>query len=257
MSIKISDRALKKAYFTDIYGGNIIDFQFTPESLEFEEGGKFKDRVAVGRYQTDYVWISGKPNTFDLKMWVDRTDESISRTDFYDPFADEKRFPKQTRSRYLNFDIVNLTKDKYNGIKSMFYKKDNIQSNDIDPSIYSFNPEFPQDSIQNNSKGVYYDLERLMFFVRPQGFKLSSGTLETDGTLKISDVKQSRFTPPPKVRFFYGNMWCEGYISEVKYTLSAMNRNLVPRRLEAEIQFLRINWGYLEEVEVNNEVKTI
>lgn len=255
MSLPISDRATKRAYITDLNGGNVVDFQFTPEELSFFEGGRFSDRISTGEYHTDYIWISGKPNKFNLKMWVDRTAESFGSDNMSDPFADTSRFPKHGNKRFTNFDLVNLVRSiregsTSSGFQSTFFKKTAEEGRQIDPSIYSFNPDFPQDVVANNTKGVYYDLEKLLYYVRPQGFKLSGGTISTDGTVSLSNFAQSRFAPPPMVRFFYGNSWSEGYIEEVKYTLSAMNRQLVPRRLEADISFIRTRWGYLEEVGV-------
>lgn len=249
-----TQRATKKAYITDINGGNVIDFQFTPETLELFEGGRFADRISLGEYHTDYIWISGKPNKLDLKMWVDRTMESTGIGSIIDPFSDTARFPKVTNPRFTNFDIVNLVRSikagsTSSGFQSTFFKRTGGKTpNTVDPSVYAFNPEFPQDDVTNNTKGVYQDVERLMYYVRPQGFKLSSGKIEQDGSIKLTDFSQTRFTPPPKARFFYGNLWCEGYIEEVKYTLSVMNRELVPKRLEADISFIRTRWGYLEEV---------
>lgn len=249
-----TERATKKAYLTDLNGGNVIDFQFTPEELEFFEGGRFADRQSVGEYHTDYIWISGKPNKFNLKMWVDRTQEAFATGVVnVDPFADSSRFPGVANRKYTNFDLVNLVRGIRNGstssgFQSTFFKPKATEGNSVDPSIYSFNPDFPQDVIQNNIKGVYYDLERLLYYVRPQGFKLSSGTISTDGVVSLTNFSQTRFMPPPMVRFFYGNSWSEGYIEEVKYSLTAMNKQLVPRRLEADISFLRTRWGYLEEL---------
>lgn len=249
------ERATKKAYITDLNGGNIVDFQFTPEELDFFEGGRFADRSSVGNYHTDYIWISGQPNKFKIDMWVDRTSESfgIGGTD---PFEDASRFPKVANRKYTNFGLVNLVRgiqsgSTSSGFQSTFFRNKNTTANKIDPSIYSFNPEFPQDEYANNTKGVYFDLERLLYYVRPLGFELSRGTITPDGAISLRNFTQSRFTPPPMVRFFYGNSWSEGYIEEVKYNLSAMNKQLVPRRLKAEISFLRTRWGYLEEIRHN------
>ena len=244
-----TDRATKKAYFSDLGGGHIIDFQFTPDELILSEGGRFADRITTGEHITDYIWLSGKPNKINLKMWVDRTQESV---DFdsadTDPFSDIKRFPRVNNPRFTNFDVVNLvrgiSKDSLGGI---FRKKGNFTANKIDPSIYVATPDFKQDLLSDNV-GVYKDVEALLHFVRPLGFKLGSATIGVGGVTKISDFKQARFTPPPIVRFFYGSSWMEGYIEEVKYSLTAMNKQLVPRRLEADISFLRTNWGYLSEV---------
>ena len=259
MSDIVTNRARKKAYFSDLDGGHIVDFQFTPDELTFVEGGRFSDRIATGQYLTDYIWISGKPNSFNIKMWVDRTQESMVLGDQNtDPFSDVTRFPKKSHPRFTNFDVVSLIRginnsDTSSGFASTFAKKSDAKTgNAIDPSKYSATPDFKQDIFSEN-KGVYYDVENLMYYVRPKGFSLAKGTVSNDGSIKISDYKQTRFTPPPMVRFYYGNLWSEGYIEEIKYSLTAMNKQLVPRRLEADITFIRTNWGYLDEVGIDTE----
>ena len=44
MSLNTTPRAVKKAYFSDLEGGNILEFQFAPSELDFSEGGQFADR---------------------------------------------------------------------------------------------------------------------------------------------------------------------------------------------------------------------
>lgn len=251
--MELTERAKKKAYFSDLDGGHIVDFQFAPEELNLTEGGRFADRVTVGHYFTDYVWLSGKPNKLKLTMWIDRTQESMITGDLdVNPFEDVLRFPRRSRPRFTNFDVVNLVRGiasggTSSGFASTFKKKNTAGANQIDPTVHSATPDFNQ-SGYNESVGVYRDVEKLMYYVRPEGFELGTATFQNDGSVKISDFKQARFTPPPMCRFFYGSMWMEGYIEEVKYNLTVMNKQLVPRRLEAEISFIRTNWGYLNEI---------
>ena len=252
-----TSRATKGAYFSDTNGGNIVDFQFSPESLEFTEGGRFEDRILTGQYHTDYIWISGQPTKQEIKMWVDRTDESFNNVDkTEDPFSDLVRFPKASIPKYANFDIVNFLKGVKNGItdltKNGLSKKTDDTANTVDRSVYSVNPAFSQD-VTSANRGVFYDVELLSYFIRPKGFKLSSAT-DTNGIIKITDFPQNRFTPPPKCRFFYGNYWAEGYIQEVDYKLTVMNENLVPLRMEADIIFLTTKWGYLNDLATDNAI---
>ena len=248
-----TDRATKKAYFTDLDGNNVVDFQFTPEALNFSEGGRFADRISTGQYFTDYIWISGKPSKFSLNIWVDRTSESMSSGETnVDPFEELVRRPKRLFPRLgdIKDDLIQGIKNSAgnSGFLSAILKKPfATEGNSIDPSVYSATPDFSQ-SMYSETKGVYYDLEKLLYFVRPLGLSLGTAVTQTNGSLKISDYTQARFTPPPMVRFFYGNTWAEGYFEEVDYSLTVMNKLLVPRRLEADITFLRTKWGYLDEV---------
>ena len=249
-----SNRSTKGAYFSDTKGGNIIDFQFSPETLEFNEGGRFSDRVLTGRYNVDYIWISGQPTKMSIKMWVDRTLESVTPTDAtQDPFGDVVRFPKATIPRYANFDIVNMVRGMKNGIMDRIngnVKNKQLQSKTpipIDPSVFAVSPNFDQSTTTSN-KGVFHDVEKLAYFIRPLGYEQGVATTNSEGVISISDYKHNRFTPPPKCRYFYGNFWAEGYIQEVSYKLSVMNENLVPLRMEADIEFIVTDKGYLNDI---------
>ncbi len=103
MSNITTDRAVKKAYFSDLSGGHIIEFQFSPHQLDFSEGGNYADRVVTGNYFTDLVWISGRPNKFTVQLFIDRTQESYFVDNFnQDPFSEISRFPNRN-PKYLNF----------------------------------------------------------------------------------------------------------------------------------------------------------
>lgn len=244
-----AERASKKAYFSDLEGGHILDFQFTPDELNFTEGGRFVDRVTIGYHKTDYIWLSGKPSKFNLKMWVDRTQESATPLNNSDPFENAKTQPASRFSKLGGIAVDNLERSAlYSAGKKAIVKSGAKNGNEVASTVYSATPDFKQNA-DNEIKGVYFDLEALLYYVRPIGFKLSTADTQPDGKIKITDYSQSRFSPPPMCRFYYGNYWVEGYIEEVRYSLTAMNKMLVPRRLEADISFLRTNFGYLEEVQ--------
>lgn len=249
--MEVTERATGRAYFTDLDGGNVIDFQFAPATLSMFEGSRYTDRISIGEYHTDFLWLSGKPNNFKLKFWVDRTQESMGVWTGEDPFENMNNNRMRTNPRYSNFDALNMVRNMAKGEfgSSGFYtslrkKGDSKKGNPLVPSKYSVNPDFRQEGYSEDI-GVYGDLEKLLHFVRPKGFKLASIKLNIDGTMRLTDFEQSRFTPPPKIRFYYGNMWREGYIEQVSYQLSVMNKRLVPRRLEADITFICTRWGYL------------
>ena len=252
MKTLTTDRAIKRAYFTDGEGGNMLEFQFAPFELEFTEGGRFSDRIQVGNYFNNMMWISGRPMEFNLDMFIDRTQESFTADEINnDPFANIKRF-SHTTPKYFNFDIVNLVKgiisgNSSSGFQSSFKKRYTGDGNTVEPSTYTASPHYEQKNI-NGDVGVLNDLEKLLYYVRPMGLKLASAELNSDGVVKLTDYEQSRFTPPPKFRFYYGSMWREGYILEIKYKLSVMNKLLVPQRLEARIKLGCTRMGYFNEV---------
>lgn len=248
-----TDRAVKKAYFSNLEGGRIVEFQFSPASLGFEESSKYATRVKTGSYFTDLVWISGNPNAFNIRMFIDRTQESYTSENYnQDPFSSFRRFPNQS-PRFTSLDSVNLVRgiassNSSSGFASSFKKNTKEGGKEIQPSNYSASPHFKQSQF-NESVGVTPDLEALMYYVRPKGFQLDEITTSNNQVVSVSDFDNGRFTPPPMVRFYYGNMWREGYIIRVKYNLSVMNKLLVPRRLDADITMACTKWGYLNELD--------
>jgi hypothetical protein len=252
MSNITTDRAVKKAYFSDLSGGHIIEFQFSPHQLDFSEGGNYADRVVTGNYFTDLVWISGRPNKFTVQLFIDRTQESYFVDNFnQDPFSEISRFPNRN-PKYLNFDVVNLAKGiarggTSSGFESSFKKGYEGEGNKVEPSTYSASPHYRQTSFDENV-GVLKDLEALMYYVRPEGLNLAEATFKADGSVGIKDFSQQRFMPPPMVRFYYGAIWREGYMINVDYNLSVMNKQLVPKRLDANIEIACTRWGYLNDV---------
>lgn len=248
-----TDRAVKKAYFSDFFGDNIVEFQFAPHELDFSEGGQYADRVVTGNFFTDLIWISGRPTKFSVQMFIDRTQESFISDQYnQDPFANFKRFPN-SNPRLSGFDIYNMVQGLKQGSSSSgfatSFKRGNTKEdgNEVAPSNYSASPQFSQSQF-NEATGVIKDLEAILYYVRPRGLKLSEITIEGTQVVSIGDYKQNRFVPPPKVRFYYGAFWREGYITEVKYNLSVMNKLLVPRRLDATIEMACTSWGYLNEI---------
>lgn len=247
-----TDRAVKKAYFSDLGGEHILEFQFSPHTLDFQEGGRYSNRVSTGNFFTDLVWISGEVNAFDLRMFIDRTQESytVENAD-QDPYSSFRRFPN-AKNPAPNLDIVNLIRGITNsntssGFANSFRKPSTSGANYVEPSKYSASPQFKQTSF-NDNVGVIADVEALMYYVRPKGLNLSEITISSDGSASVKDFEQGRFVPPPKCRFYFGNMWREGYIVNVKYNLSVMNKQLVPQRMDAELKMICTKWGYLNDI---------
>lgn len=247
-----TDRATKKAYFTDLDGNHLVQFQFTPDTLEFIESGLYIDRIPIGKYFNNLTWISGKPNTFELRLFVDRTQESYLIENYnQSPFDSVTRFPNQ-HSETRSLDILNLlagikNSNTSSGFASNFRDQGEKTSNKVTPTSYNASPDYPQTAF-NEGTGVMPDIEALLYYVRPKGLKLSEITIQRSGEVRIDDFDMGRFIPPPMVRFYYGNLWREGYIVDVKYTLSVMNKLLVPRRLDAQIKIACTNWGYLTDL---------
>lgn len=265
MSIgNLAERASRKAYFSDLDGGNILEFQFMPSELEFMEGGDFSERKPVGSYFPEFMWINGRTSPMQLQFFIDRTMASFVAGEYnQDPFSEVKRFPNKY-AKYTRLDIVNMVNglskgQSSSGFLSTFGDKRKGQGVTPIASGYSASPHYNQPLDEN--VGVLKDLEALLYYVRPLGLKLGEMTIQTSqravmgdkgkgemGTIKYKDYEQARFTPPPMVRFYFGAIWKEGYISEVNYNLSVLNKKLVPQRLDAKLTMVCTRWGYLSEV---------
>lgn len=259
MSDFTTARATKKAYFSDLDGGSILEFQFMPAELDFVEGGDFIERKKTGSYFTDMMWISGKASPFTLQFFIDRTQSSyVQGTVNENPLSDVQRFPNRF-TKYTNLDVVNMVKGMASSARNLLSKSRESGKSQLVASNYSATPHYNQNLDEN--VGVLKDLEALLFFVRPKGLKLAELTISTntrgEQAVSVKDFQQSRFTPPPMVRFYYGSIWREGYITEVRYNLSVMNKLLVPQRLDANISMSCTRWGYLNEIRSSAQAVSI
>jgi hypothetical protein len=238
---ELTPRATKRAYLTDINGDNVVNFQFAPASLTFSEGNTFHERLKTGAYYAEYTWISGVRRAFTLEMFIDRTLQSFSGPEFNQDIASEVRripaiFPQFTAfqsSAYVN--AIRRAKGRRAEVPT------------VPMTSHSKSPEFAQNNL-NEEKGVYPDLHKLLYYIRPSVLTQSTGFFENTGTIEFDSNANNRFTPPPRCRFFQGNQWKEGFISQVEYELSAMNRELVPRRLIANFTFLVEREGILVDL---------
>jgi hypothetical protein len=241
-----SDRATGRAFLTDLQGGNIVDFQFAPFTLDFEEGGNYEQRTKIGHHFTDAVWISGQPSMFSLYMFVDRTNESVPM-DIYDMPYSKVHTMNHRKPQYNQLTLTNLAR--------LIVKKEYKGEKDFKQSEHFPNPEFAQG--YDPARGIYPDLEKLLYFVRPEGINMDNNTIRNSAEVSVQDFEMYRFTAPPMVRFHYGTLWRECYMTNVKYKLSAMNKELVPRRFEADIKLVTVRQGYLENVtNFNNTINT-
>lgn len=234
-----TERATAGAYLADLNGQNIVDFQFSPHELDFSEDSNIVDRMNVGHYYPELVWISGKLKTFNVKMFIDRSLESMVKdSQNNDPFSDVKRFPDQNPRSDNSVDYSNGLKVANGG------QADEIR---VEMTSFDVSPEYPKVT-NNDEKGVYPELEKVLYYIRPKGLKIPSSSLSDKGILTVEDLEISRFTPPPVVRFFYGNLWKQGYLSKVSYTLSVVNKLLVPQRMEATLEFMIEAEGILNDI---------
>lgn len=223
-------RAIRKAYFSDIEGNNIIDFQFSPHELEFSETARMKMDYLTGVYGVNIAWNSASYGPFSVKLFIDRTKESFAS----DKLPDTKKtiktpswFPRPDQSSA----IVQAVKNIVNPIK-------NRKAGSPELSTYDPAPSYKQDEAKYN--GVLTDLVKFQYFIRPEGYSSSiPGMLvnsnDYKGKLNVEDESELRFSPPPIIRFFNGDIWMEGYVSKFNYKLGIMDMNLIPQRLTGEI----------------------
>jgi len=235
----------KIAYFCDEKGENMFQFMFAPHTLRFVESQEFNQRVLTGSDEADVLWVSGRPKSFPLNIFVDRTPESGGSNQHLDLWENKKSafqlmpsFQQRIRS------ILAETKAAFKGRDTQF---------NFVPSDLNVSPHYEQNTTANEKFGVGPDLERLLYFNRQKGATASSVVVRNaqDINTNISQYNKKnpklKFVAPPICRFFYGNIWREGYIDNVDYTLSAPNSELICRRLEATLDFIWVRGGTLQE----------
>lgn len=229
-------RAVAGAYFSNQDGSVIFDFQFAPHELSFSDKNKFYTRMKVGAYRPEFVWISGDSKQIELNLFIDRTYGSKTREDlgadlstlpaFRQPSSNPRVIPGQADSYAQSANPPQFDDSNFKQFASRF----------------SPNPKFPQ-SANDEEIGVYLDYENLRYFLNINLKRVSREDL-LRGVIQYED----RFIPPPKALFIYGNLWMSGYIVEVQYNFSAMNKFLVPKRMEAKVMFVVEDDGLLNPV---------
>jgi hypothetical protein len=233
-------RALKSAYLSNVEGSVIIDFQFSPSELDFSENSSVKVETLTGEYGADLFWTSSNMDSVTLKLFIDRTSESFVGTKTPDKEKTVK-IPSWFPKPYETSAIVNA-------IKRQLKPK---EAGQIERSSYDPSPNFKQDEAKYN--GVLTDLAKIQLFLRPEGYKSSlSGMLVNSknykGKLNIEESAGKRFSPPPIIRFFHGDLWVEGYATKFSYNLSVMNTQLVPQRLTGDLIIVVSRSGQFKSV---------
>ena len=229
------DKALRYAYLANISNDFIIDFQFTPDTLVRTESSDVKTENSTGSFDPNLLWVSGLPESFSVHIFIDRTKGS---------FVGDKKFSPNVASKPFNYPNPFESSVILGAIQRVLAGKKVMQ--DILPSAYDPAPHFAQ----TETNGVLNDLERIKYFLRPKGYTSSAGSSivtqqNFKDKVKISEHNNQLFIPPELVRFFYGDIWIEGYLNEFKYTLSCLNKNLVPERLEGDLTISVHNSGVL------------
>ena len=237
-------KASRKAYFSDVNGTLFIDFQFSPAELDMGESSVFKVENLTGKFGPNIMWSSGSIDPINLEIFIDRTQESFVGT----KIPEEKKTIK-TPGLYPN---PLQTSAIVQAVRRMYLKraKDTV----IEQSSYDMSPGFEQSKTKYN--GVLTDLANIQKFVRPEGYEESiSGMLVPSynykGTFTVTESPIQRFTTPPVIRFFYGDIWLEGYISKFKYKLSVPNTNLIPQRLQGDITLIVHRGGQFKSISSN------
>lgn len=221
---KFIERAVAGAYLSNLDGTVTFDFQFAPHELQFSDRNKFYTRMKVGQYRPEFVWISGDAKELELNLFIDRTYGAKSRNDLGVAPATLDAFRRPaTNPRVLGQEVA-PPPTAPETINEQNFKQY--------ASLYSPNPNFPQYA-NDEQAGVYIDFERLRYFLNLNVKRVNREDL-LNGVIQYED----RFIPPPMVYFIYGNLWMRGYLMEAKYTFSAVNKYLVPKRLDSQIKLI-------------------
>jgi hypothetical protein len=247
----------KVAYLCDMNGDNVFAFMFAPHELDFTEENDFFENIPVGSTEPDVLWVGGVPKRFPLEIFVDRTNESGGTNTELDAFYQEnvnQSFSSQLAER-LARTIGRIT-DAANADIATFSSAPTGQKFNFVRSDLNISPQYSQDGYDNETIGVYPDLDRLLYYIRQAGENADSVSIDEGATIeqinsqinKFSNPSVKKFVSPPKCRFFYGTLWREGYVRKLDYKLEVPNAQLIPRRLRAKLEFLWIRGGSLSPV---------
>lgn len=232
------ERATAGAYFSNMDGSVVFDFQFAPHELNFADRSKYHTRMKVGDYRPEFVWISGETKEIELNVFIDRTYGSKTKQDLG---VAPELLPINANPA-VNPRVIGDS-NLATPVKPPAFGEANFKQFASDSSV---NPNFPQYANDEES-GVYIDFERLRFFLNLSVKRVNRQDL-VNGVLTY----ENRFVPPPMAYFIYGSLWLQGYITDIQYTFSAVNKLLVPKRLDAKIKFIIFNDGLLNPIKSQN-----
>jgi hypothetical protein len=245
--MKLTERAIRSAFFSNESGTVIIDFQFTPVSIEFEKSTAYHSSNMNGFDEPDIGWISGVPSHFALDIFIDRTSESLG-----EKYTEYEGETLQNTEFYYGYDKYNQSGIIKEYIKSAKNAKANFKVSD-----YAVNAVFAKNAKYNETIGVFQDLANLLYFITPLGNDtLPVGDMTKKGVVVLKNFKTAQFSPPPVILFFYGDFWKKGFLSRISYSLSAMNKNLIPRRLMANLEFIELSGGVLKDIDIKRIMST-
>jgi len=242
------ERAIKYAYLSNVRGDFVINFQLTPHELKMTESVKIKTESITGNNKVDLYWTSGNVESFNFDMFIDRTQNSRVGASY----STESQRPKNINI----FPSIVETSATIQGLNKLFANP--VERDEFVISGYDPSPHFKQVDDEN---GVLRDLEQLKYFMRPDGMEKQKGIMLTEGgnfkgSFNAPNEDELIFNSPPILRFFYGSIWKEGYLSKLNYTLSVPNRELVPLRLQAKLVMTVHRSGTFTTLPSINEIST-
>lgn len=233
------------AYFCTVDGRNIFPFQFSPDVLRFSESSNFYHEMVSGRYDVPSHWISGRPQMFPLRLFIDRTGESRVNEAPSNSLNDYE----QGFLSGAGIGGTGLYSGILQGVRSAASRLRRTGGDyEFELSSYDMSPHFKKRSADDDEQiGVYKDLENLLKLMRPKGYPAFNSVQTPVGSIEFTEQDLIQFQPPEKLRFFHGALWKEGYIVSLDYELSVMNGSLIPRRMDANLMFLAERSGIIAE----------
>lgn len=248
MAINLAERSLKKGFFTDDKGENLIEFQFNPTEIVFNEESRIESETHVGEVNPNMLWVSSAPEDFYITLFVDRSDESRG-TQGRNFDASDLIGKKQYHYIGAGLDqMVRTAKARVEGTAGRYGLESIIRGDvEADPNLMrsEYNPSphvNPNDIGFNKNVGVWNEYQKFKKYMRPRGWE-EDVNLSNYNSLAFNLAlleagrweRQQSFTSPPLAIMFFGDLWIEGYFRSLRPRFSVMTRNLTPQRMEVEI----------------------
>ena len=236
-------QATRKGFFADLSSNVLAEFQFNPTEITLPESSEVQSRTPTGREEPDLLWVKGAGRSFRVDLFIDRTAESKGRglgnTTVNDYARPDSYYWGPGSEVSQNVRAVGDRVDRtLNRLEKLNPPAPEFNMSDYNPSPH-VNPD---DDGFREDVGVYGEYQKFLRMKRSEGYE------NPDRRVAMLLGRDVKFAPPPLIVFFFGDLWVEGYVTELTPKFSVFTKELVPQRLELEVTMSVLASGILAPV---------